>query len=490
MTEEFISQDNRLHIRLKRHIVKHGKRLHTHIKKHHRKYLFWSTLYGISHILVVKVLALKLLFLKSFIGGLTLIGIANPSLTDIFAKMDNVCINNTPIIAQQLCEKNFASIQDAVNYLESMIDPETDTIYNAQYYGIIKSMLGDYCGNKIDQNAVAAQTSTIDTIEKSNDIGERIRTIKAIHDQWKSKSLESNFSGEEEFCTQKYLAYDMLDLSKNLFLKELKDIGGLNPHAILSWQKLSKASDNLIINNFFSRIQNDDNLDIPYTLHTLGSSSADIMANIIKNISVNASNDAFQSLGSMNLLSNSDIQTIKDKLEVRFVSSCDKNRWYHTINQYVDDNNVVQKTTLEELKLDIWLCDSYQYIDQLEVQVQKLLIHEIGHYLYYFKDTSTKQFESICRNMSGTIKVNNCDSREFVSNYAQTSAEEDYAESFSRWANTKINQDKQYLFYYRKESLLSTWASQVWSGAEVHLSASDISALAQKFNYFDTLLQR
>ena len=98
-------------------------------------------MYGTSHLLVVNILALKLLAFKVVLGALVLVGISNPSLNDIFAKMQNICINNHSIIAQQACDQNFDTIQDAVTYLENTIDPETDTIYNAQYYGIIQSLL-------------------------------------------------------------------------------------------------------------------------------------------------------------------------------------------------------------------------------------------------------------------------------------------------------------------------------------------------------------
>ena len=104
--------------------------------------------------------------------------------------------------------------------------------------------------------------------------------------------------------------------------------------------------------------------------------------------------------------------------------------------------------------MDIPLCDSYQYIDQLNTQVKKLLLHELGHYIYYFKDKSTNAFESLCRSSDGKTTKNVCTSDEFVSAYAQTSTEEDYAETFSRWALTKIDKNKQYLAYYRETPIV------------------------------------
>ncbi|MEI8252598.1 MAG: hypothetical protein WCG25_02390 [bacterium] len=125
---------------------------------------------------------------KFVLAILTFFGVYNQSLTDIFAKMDNICINNNPIIAQQVCEKNFDTIQHAVSYLESMIDPETDNIYNAQYYGIIQSMLGEYCDTKIDKDQISTETSNLDSIGKLKDVNKKLEMLKETNQKWKEES--------------------------------------------------------------------------------------------------------------------------------------------------------------------------------------------------------------------------------------------------------------------------------------------------------------
>lgn len=120
---------------------------------------------------------------------------------------------------------------------------------------------------------------------------------------------------------------------------------------------------------------------------------------------------------------------------------------------------------MKEIKLEISLCNSYQYIDQLAEQIKKLLFHEIGHYIYYTKDGSTNTFETICRDAKKKIKKNTCTSDGFVSSYAQKNSEEDYAETFSRWAITQPSEEN-----------------------NVHSSAEDETTLSKKFSYFDTLL--
>lgn len=494
MEEKTDVVDNRLHIKLKHHIVKHWKRLHSHIKRHHKKYFFWSALYGIFHLSFFHILAVKFLWIKLVLSVFGFLGIYNHSLNDIFAKMDNICIDKQAVIVGQSCENNFDSIQDAVRYLESMIDPETDTIYNAQYYGVIKSLLGEYCKSQIDKQAIASETKTLNDIAKLKNISQKIISLKEVNAQRKEKSLLSDFETEGEFCQNKYLAYDMLDMSQSLFIKQLKRSSLLSPSPLLTWQNLTKKSDKLIFSSFASWKKMEDTRDIQSSLWDLQSKTAITMATIIKNISLSAAQDALDGLEDIGALSSREKKDIASALEIRFVQSCGKNQWYHKIKKYYIDK-VWDRTTLEEIKLDIWLCNSYQYIDQLDQQIKKLLIHEIGHYMYYFKDESSKNFESICRLKKWSVVKNTCDRDEFVSNYSQTNAEEDYAETFSRWALTQINQDKKYLKYYREDSDQEEGQEEsddediILDSHQSATSASDENAIFNKFKYFDGLVK-
>ncbi len=492
MTEEN-NLDNRFHIKLKRHFVKHWKRLHSHVKKHHKKYVLGSVLYSILHLSFFHILALKFFGIKFVLSLLTLVWIYNHSLSDIFAKMDNICIDKSPIIVWQSCEKDFDTIQDAVSYLESMIDPETDNIYNAQYYGIIQSMLGEYCDTQIDKDKIKIETKKLYAIAKIKDVNKKLNSLKEINQKWKQEISKTEFSWEVEFCQQQYLAYDMLDLSQKLFLKQLKRSSLMSPNAILSGQNLNKKADRLLLANFSQWKKLDNKIKIKSTLWDLQSTNANTMANIIKNIGLVASDEAINALDDMGIFTDDENKEIKDKLELRFVSSCSKNQWYHRIKQYYDDKDVLQNTTLEEIKIDIGLCNSYQYIDQLDQQVKKLLIHEIWHYMYYFKDKSSDKFETICRNKRWSVVKNKCGRNEFVSNYSQTNAEEDYAETFSRRAMTQINQDKKYLSYYRNDIEDEAWDNDnddiVLDEHSASLSLDTDDVISQKFNYFDGLVK-
>ena len=74
-------------------------------------------------------------------------------------------------------------------------------------------------------------------------------------------------------------------------------------------------------------------------------------------------------------------------------------------------------------------CDKNNTPERQKRHVQQILAHELGHYIYFFKDENPSKFSEICWD-NGKM---NCLPQDFVSNYAKKSKEEDYAESFAYW---------------------------------------------------------
>ncbi len=423
---------------------------------------------------------MKFLVFKLFIAGLAFLGIYNHPMTDIFAQIENICINGKPMIAQEICEKNFNTIQEAVNYIESEVSPETDTIYNAQHYSILTSILREYCGPEIDRDILKKQRTLFKSINKIKDSTTKILYLKKIYDIWYNKSKETIWTWENIFCSQKYEAYNMLDMSKKAFIKELKKKRLLDASAI-SWTN-KKDSDLFILSSFYTWSSKEDKSDIEYTLPSYKDSKLNQeLANITKNISIKAIEDAINLLLKNNVLSSKDVDLIEKHLEIIFVPWCDKNTWYHKINQYLNEKDEITEVSLEEIKLNINLCKSYQYIDELSTNVSKLLIHEIWHYVYTFKDKTLANFEDICR----SNQLNKCNSAGFVTKYSQTNPEEDYSETFSRRALAQLKNDKRYISFYSTFSALPQF-NLVWT---THWSAIE-NILYQKFSYFDKLISK
>ena len=76
--------------------------------------------------------------------------------------------------------------------------------------------------------------------------------------------------------------------------------------------------------------------------------------------------------------------------------------------------------------------DKYLFLtrtrEEIKREVQQLLFHEIGHKYAFWKDENQKKaFEKICWNWEKNI----CRNNDFVSDYALTDKDEDYAETFS-----------------------------------------------------------
>jgi hypothetical protein len=108
--------------------------------------------------------------------------------------------------------------------------------------------------------------------------------------------------------------------------------------------------------------------------------------------------------------------------------------------------NDTTSVSLQFINLYIELCDKYASDPALTSQrktslasiVKWLLVHEIGHYIYHIKNTSHPTFETICR----TENKNLCTNSDFITSYAQTNSEEDYAEHFAyRYFHTLQQQE-------------------------------------------------
>jgi Zn-dependent peptidase ImmA (M78 family) len=88
-------------------------------------------------------------------------------------------------------------------------------------------------------------------------------------------------------------------------------------------------------------------------------------------------------------------------------------------------------TSLQSLELYFSLCNATNIKEVRKMALNDyakwLTLHELGHYLYYIKDTKAENFETIC--WEGDDKK--CKDEDFISEYAQTNKYEDYAEQFA-----------------------------------------------------------
>ncbi len=144
--------------------------------------------------------------------------------------------------------------------------------------------------------------------------------------------------------------------------------------------------------------------------------------------------DAFT--GIVNDMTNQWLLTLEDqqqmlwKVNLQYVNNCTNIDGKISINTYTV-NDVLVRNELWAINLYINICFERWFISQLQNNIEQVITHELGHFFYYFHDVTPSVFQKICR--IGSTKKALCTRESFVSKYAMTNDEEDYAESFSFW---------------------------------------------------------
>lgn len=127
---------------------------------------------------------------------------------------------------------------------------------------------------------------------------------------------------------------------------------------------------------------------------------------------------------SKGILDSSDLKILNQKIELNYVSQCGNVKGKFHLLRKVDGSD----KKVKKIDLNINLCYDKSYLNNFGLYIRQLTAHELGHYLYFFKDQKTQIFDELCWDAVGK---NVCQNPDFVSNYAQEKKEEDYAEQFS-----------------------------------------------------------
>lgn len=123
------------------------------------------------------------------------------------------------------------------------------------------------------------------------------------------------------------------------------------------------------------------------------------------------------------ILSTEDIERISGKIILDYTASC------KALNGSYQMSYNQEHKYLNHILLHINICDDEFYLNHFKEYIDQLLIHELGHYIYYFTDQDTKAFTHVCWGNSTT----SCTKEDFISEYSRTNQEEDYAEHFMYW---------------------------------------------------------
>ena len=137
---------------------------------------------------------------------------------------------------------------------------------------------------------------------------------------------------------------------------------------------------------------------------------------------------------SKQLLNWDEIKLFNQKIKIHYTRKCQPLR-----GNFQLINNDDWSRSPKGIELLVSLCKPLPEVKSLERQLQHILTHELGHYIYFFRDKTTEKFNTICRN----DKQNTCAKGDFYSNYSQENKEEDYAESFAFWVSQLDNKNSE-----------------------------------------------
>jgi hypothetical protein len=323
-------------------------------------------------------------------------------------------------VSGAISSKQETSLIDTQTLLERALNFSESRVSQKISYPIIYALLESKCPTDvIDETKQLAATmksaSTSDTQTSKSYLAKKFTSIKKL-------LLAINTPDEATFCKQKYLFYTLLEQTQLLYLesdgttKITPQIANITTPPVPTTTKEpthDSAPTEVITEQTYLRLINKtDSLSNPADFDLASRAEAQVQKEIGKLI-------------DFGFLGKSDIKTLNEKININYVNGCGTTKGSYHMTQKTDGSN----RKFKAINLNINLCSTEKYLKNFERYVRQILVHELGHYFYYFKDTLSSTFNPICREGETLI----CTSDDFVSTYAMTNADEDYAESFTHW---------------------------------------------------------
>ena len=122
--------------------------------------------------------------------------------------------------------------------------------------------------------------------------------------------------------------------------------------------------------------------------------------------------NTIQELQDNNIFNTWDLEILSWKIKVHNPNSCGYASW----GFHAKLNENTGKVSLKQIDIYIPLCNWIFFL-RWDDQIRQIVIHEIGHYIYYFVDKNISVYNNIC--LKDWIKYWN--------------KEEDYAYAFTYW---------------------------------------------------------
>ena len=336
--------------------------------------------------------------------------------------------------------ENDEIIKSATNVEKNLINIEVPF---REIYSIYRS--------KCSESSIEEANGKIESMKElwNNDSKFENRSLDLSNKYIKVQNMLSSVKQEDEdtFCTQKYLLYNMLEETQNQYVQETKiklikytkfqDSSNTTQKTEI---KVHSAPTHIKYLNLVNRTKGLSDEELDYA-----------------NLADEYIQKEIWKLLDRNFLTKEDLKILDDKIVLNYNKTCANTKWAFHMLQSSDWKQKIFKSII----LNVNLCDNKSFIQNYTNYIRQIFIHEISHYIYMFIDTWTANFDKICWD---TAK--GCSSENFVSNYANSNAAEDYAESFAYWYLDNFN-----------------WVEKQ------HWSSSD-KIIWEKLWYFNNLAQR
>ncbi|MFA7298861.1 MAG: hypothetical protein WC010_04425 [Candidatus Absconditabacterales bacterium] len=463
---------------------KHIHKASQHITKHHRKYLVGLMGYLTAHLFFVKIFVFKVAIIKVVVIILAIAGIY--SRHSSFASIQPICVNNIGFIPLSKCEVNFTNIKDAIIYIEDKIKLSDSTIYDSTDYQTLNQTLHNYCPENQDKETDQIIKRTIDELLTSlpQDKGKKIAGLFTMFTAYKKHIIQANEDTDtNDFCQEKYIDYMVINEIKKDFFA-LLNAAKLNTTQNSVYDSIDKKDDTilgpLLDEQIVAKKLEDDNgqkitatNDLLYNQYFKDGSYSKKISEKIVNLGTMILNMSMQKLVNDKVFNSSDIKALDKKITMKYIPDCRKVQGFTTVAETMDRTKRI-RAEIQNITLNINICFNYQYIQGLSTYIEQIMVHELGHYIFYIKDNQSQSFEKICRK-NGKIS---CPKDEFVSKYSQTGPEEDYAESFLHRYLGDIASKKIYTGKY--------YSGNYFSGGYILQTKQFLNS---KLNYFATLFK-
>ena len=354
-------------------------------------------------------------------------------------------ISLTPFFSFSAKINSINNIFDAINYIKNTINFGNITIKSYVPYSDVQNAIKKYCpktsvdqANKALQPLKEARTSYLNKPWIDKSLSDRFDLVKDIISEQKQENVY-------KYCKDSYLLFSILKTTQDLY----------------SWEKDSKKNTNTTTQTSKAETESHNSASSKKLDFTFIHNTNWLPDDAKKSFSESSENylqAILADLVDINILDKNDLKTLNNKIEVTYLQSCEITEWSFRVVR----NKQTWEYTFKWIKLIIAYCEKNKTPERQKRHVQQILAHELGHYIYFFKDKNPSKFSEICWD-NGKI---NCLPEEFVSNYATKSKEEDYAESFA------------YRYLY----------NTAWSSDNQHGAAPD-NPINRRARYFENLFE-